>query len=595
MRPSRRTSLLIAAVASVTLMGAGLPAQGADTDLASGGNPPGGWIVNPEAYTSMFGGVGQGAPQGTLVADSGFRPYPHGFPLPNWGSAEDFAGNALVYGTPERITLDQFEKGQYTGPAPLNSLALRRSLGNGVCRDAKAIDPKTGECDLILGAELLAQMVETGGLGGHCFGMAAAAAALYNGQLPANQVGASGLGINAANPMDRPAIETITRLFGTQYLNPSIPSLAGAGQSPTEVVQTLIRELPSGQVPYVLTLIGKEGGHGITPYAVTDRGDGVYDIAVYDNNFPFRALAVTIDTKDDSFLYTSAINPNAPNYTWSTGNESTIALIPLTEVLGVQQCPVCRGADQGTLVAFNSVESANADQITVSLLDSDGNPLDPSLYRVLSNLNPDTKKQVSVPVIVVEPAVEFGILLRTGTLATSQPVEVYALSNGNSEYLLLEDVPSNNTIVFGVGRAETLFESGKASSPRMQQLYDGRTTSYDVNGHPIALPAQVMAHQKWDRTKQQVRYWSQAKRTLAWNVQVTGARESVEAGWVGLGVKVPPAAEILVDYSKASATIAPKAWVVAKDGSRTAITMQPVTQTLIEQTRKEIYVSQGPS
>jgi len=66
---------------------------------------------------------------------------------------------------------------------------------------------------LIFGAELLAEMVETAALGGHCFGMAASAAALYNGQLPANQVGASGLGINAVNPMRQPAVQSITRLF----------------------------------------------------------------------------------------------------------------------------------------------------------------------------------------------------------------------------------------------------------------------------------------------------------------------------------------------------------------------------------------------
>ena len=593
-RITRLAGALIAATA-IALTGTGLSAAtAADVDLASGGNAPGGWSVGSDVYAQIFGGANEGAPQGTLIADSGFRPYPHGFPLPNWGDAGDWAQNALVYGIPDRVTLTELKDGVFNGPAPLNSLALRRTLGDGVCRDPKAIDRKTGECELILGADLLAQVIETGGDGGHCFGMAAAAAALYNGQLPANQVGASGLGINGANPMRNAAVQTITRLFGTQYLNSNISNLAGDGQSPTAVVQTLVSELPAGKVPYVLTLIGDEGGHGITPYAVTDRGDGVYDIAVYDNNFPFQAHAVTVDTKDDSFVYTSATNPNAPDYTWSTANGSTIALIPLTEILSEQPCPVCRGKDKGTLVAFNSFETVNAESLFIYMLDTKGNPLSEDLYTLVAPLNPDTKRQTSYPIITVDPGVEFGVQVEARDLKATQPVEVYSLSNGNSEYLLVDAIPSNSSFVFEVKKDATLFVSSKPASPRMQQLYDGPTTSYDVNGHPLALPRGVLSHQKWYRSAKQVRYWSEAKSALKWNVQVSGVDNDGNAGWVGLGVTVPAGAEILVDYSGATGTVAPKAWVVAKGGSRTAIAMQPVTQSLIDSDRSQIYITQGP-
>lgn len=583
-------------VACFVLIGAALPASGApDSNLASGGNPPGGWIVDPSVYQNVFGNTGVGAPQGTLVADSGFRPYPHGFPMPNWGSAESFAQNAVVYGLPTRVTLAQLEKGQIPAQPPLNSLALRRSLGDGVCRDVKSIDPKTGRCDLILGAELLAQMIQTAGLGGRCFGLAAAAAALYNGQLPANQVGASGLGINAFNPMGTPAVQTITRLFGTQYLDPDVLPDAKAGQSPTQLVQTLIRTLPSGTVPFVLTVYGEIGGHGITPYAVLNRGNGVYDIAVYDNNFPFRALAVTVDTKTDSFVYTSATDPSSPSYTWSTANKSTMALVEVDDLLPQQPCPVCRGRDQGTMLAFNSWATVNSEAITIGLLNLEGEPLAADLYRVLNPLNPPTEAQQSTPLIIVDPGVDFLVAIQAGQLAESQPVEVYALSNGASQYLLLEELRSNSTTLFGVGDDSALFQSSRASSPRIQQLYDGRTTSYDVNGHPLALPKDVIVNQNWDRSRKQVRYSTTATRALTWNVQVTSVRDTGEAGWVALGVSVPAGAEILVDYSRASATRAPLAWIVAKGEDRTPLTMQPVTGNLIEQYRDEIYVTQGPS
>lgn len=587
---------LVTMVASIALVAATLPAATAsDTNLASGGNPPGGWVVDPAAYQQVFGNFGEGAPQGTVIADSGFRPYPHGFPVPNWGSAESFIENTLVFGGGTRVTLEQLEKNKATGPAPLNALALRRTLGDGVCRDKKSIDPKTGECDLILGAELLAQMIQTQGLGGHCFGIAAAAAALYNGQLPANQVGASGLGINALNPMLNPATQTITRLFGTQYLDPDVLPDAIAGQSPTQLVRTLIQTLPSGTVPFVLTVAGDVGGHGITPYAVLDRGNGLYDIAVYDNNFPLRALAVTVDTTTDSFVYTSAVNPGSPSYTWSTANESTIALVEIDDLLAQQPCPICRGKDQGTLLAFSSLSALNAEAVGISLLDLEGQPLAPSLYRVVSTLNPPTEETLNIPLIFVDPAVEFVVVIQAGQLSGSQSFEVYALSNGASQYLLLDDVRSNSTSVFAVGGDKSFFQSTKASSPRVQQLYDGPASSFDVNGHPLALPKEVTANQSWNRAKKQVRYNSSATRALAWNVQVTDTRASGDLDWVGLNVLVPVDGEILVDYSGASATKAPLAWVIAKDKSRTPINMQLVTPALIKQYGDALYAVQGPS
>jgi hypothetical protein len=74
MRPRLHRPVLVVLAAALALVGTALPASGApDTSLASGGNPPGGWIVDPSVYQSVFGNVGAGAPQGTVVADSGFR------------------------------------------------------------------------------------------------------------------------------------------------------------------------------------------------------------------------------------------------------------------------------------------------------------------------------------------------------------------------------------------------------------------------------------------------------------------------------------------------------------------------------------------
>jgi len=570
-------------------------AQEPTPDLISGGKPPAGWIANPELFGDFFGPLNEGAPQGTVIADSGFRPYPHGFPIPNWGAPQSFISSQLVYGTPSRLSFDTYAKGKVQPPAGLNALSLRRTFGDGVCRDPKSIDPKTGDCELIFGAELLAQSIETGATGGHCFGFAAAAAGLYNGQIPANQVGASGLGVNIANPMGDPAVQTITRLYGTQYFNQSVVDALG-GVPATEVVNTLISGLQGGTAPYILTVINREGGHAITPFAVLDRGEGIYDIAVYDNNFPMRARAVTVDTNDDTFTYTSAINPSAPGIEWSSGTEARIGLVSVADMLQEQTCPVCLGPDQGTLVTISPLKADNADQIGIRLVDPQGQPLDPSTYRGLSPLNPPTKAQITQPVVTIDPSVDrFGIVVETGDLSSKQSLELYAISNGEAQYVLLDELASNSETTFGVGGLDgTLFYSDAPSSPRILQLSDQPGVSFDVNGHPLELPANARIRQLWNTETERVIYESTAKKALRWNVQIGGLDNSGGNEYVGLNVRVPAGGRIVVDYTNASATAPPKAWVRDATGNREPITLQPVTEQLVNEYRDEIYVSEGP-
>ncbi len=595
----RRTPRFLAVTASITALvfTTLVPAHANNdpVDLVSGGKPPAGWTADPQFFDYLFGPLNEGAPQGTLIVDSGFRPYPHGFPIPNWGSGQDFVSSQLVYGTPSRLSLDAYEKNDVAPPAPLNALSLRRTFGDGVCRDPKSIDPKTGDCQLIFGAELLTQMIETAALGGHCFGFAAASQALYNGQIPANQVGASGLAINSANPMGNPAVQSITRLFGTQLFNANIQAINRGSTSPTEVVNTLIRDLAGGTAPYILSMFNDQGGHSITPFAVLDRGAGIYDIAVYDNNYPLRARAVTVDTTNDTFVYTSGLNPSSPGITWDGSTNGRIGLVPVSEALGLQTCPVCIGPDQGTLVTVSSLEAANADAISFALLDEEGQPLDESLYTVFSPLNPPTKERITQPVVSVSPGVNFIIAVTADDLARKQSLELYAISNGETQYLLLDELRSNSTSLFSVGRAEgTFFQSTAPSSPRILQLSDQPGVSFDVNGHPLNLPAEVKVEQQWNTESERIEYRSNAKRALRWNVQIGGLDSSGGQEYVGLNVRVPAGAKIVVDYTEASASVPPKAWVRTADGERLPFTLQPVTEQLINEYRDELYVTRGP-
>jgi len=587
----------VLAIFTILLLGIGFtPASAGDTDLMSGGNPPGGWTVAPEVYYEMFGSLGTNSPQGTVVSDSGFRPYPHGFPIPNWGDRESFIESQLIYGTPGRLSLQSLQSGKVQSPTALNSLSLRRMFGDGVCRNVKAIDPKTGSCELIFGAELLVDMIETSAEGGHCFGMAVVAAALYNGQLPANQVGASGLGINAANQMGQPAVQSITRLYGTQLFDPAIKTAFMADKAPSEILQTLIADLQGGTVPYVLSFIGSDGGHAVTPFAILDRGNGLFDIAVYDNNFPMRARAVTVDTVAETFTYRSSLNPSTPGIEWSTQNDSVLGLVPIDLTLKTQSCPVCLGPDQGTLVALTSINEDNDGQIGLRLVGQDGQPLDSSLYSVNSPLNPPGEDQVSQPIITVKPGVEFGVVLVVGKLASAQPMEIYAMSNGQSQYTLIDELKSNSINTLGVGKdGTTIFVSSKVSSPRILQLSDQPKASFDINGHPLLLPPEVTAFQEWNYKKDRVEYSSNAKKSLVWNIQIGELDMNGASDFVGLKVKVPAGGKLVVDYSRVSKSSPPQAWVQTASGQRTNITLELVTEQLIDTYRDQLYELVGPN
>jgi hypothetical protein len=117
--------------------------------------------------------------------------------------------------------------------------------------------------------------------------------------------------------------------------------------------------------------------------------------------------------------------------------------------------------------------------------------------------------------------------------------------------------------------------------------------SFDVNGHPLNLPADVQVDQRWNTATERVEYRSNAKKALRWNVQVGGLDDDGGREYVGLNVRVPAGAKIVVDYTKASATVPPKAWVKTANGERRPVSMQPVTKQLINAYRDEIYVSTG--
>jgi len=72
-------------------------------------------------------------PSGTIVVDSGFRPYPNGLPYAGFG--DSLSANALFFDTPD----EQLQE--------ISSSTMRSLYGDGVCVSNKRLGPK-GPCAL---------------------------------------------------------------------------------------------------------------------------------------------------------------------------------------------------------------------------------------------------------------------------------------------------------------------------------------------------------------------------------------------------------------------------------------------------------------
>jgi len=115
--------------------------------------------------------------------------------------------------------------------------------------------------------------------------------------------------------------------------------------TPNQILNDLINDLkPNPSQTYTITFWKSDftGGHAVTPYAVENKGAGMFDVLIYDNNWPGQTRSIVFDTNTDSWTYNAAVNPNEPDSLYQgDAKTKTISLSPTSPGLGTQQCPFC--------------------------------------------------------------------------------------------------------------------------------------------------------------------------------------------------------------------------------------------------------------
>ena len=265
-----------------------------------------------EPMTEEPSGEATGLPAsapGDLVYDFGFVPESNGFSFPNYG--DDIPATNLT------------------------AAEMRRMFGDQVCADLNG-----EECILTPPAEQWMEQVNGSMGGGHCEGMAVLSLMMYTGQVPASDFGgslASDLDIN-----DEFLQRELAYWWATQTVAPTNESVIRG--TPMEILE-VIRQMDVNGETYTIGIYDDKGsGHAVTPFGVEDKGDGLYAILVYDNNYPGETRELFVDSRDNSWTYETSINPQVQSDVWS-GNADTMSLdlTPTSARVEQQVCPFCSG------------------------------------------------------------------------------------------------------------------------------------------------------------------------------------------------------------------------------------------------------------
>ncbi len=250
--------------------------------------------------------------QGTLTADTGFRPKPNGFNFPNWGEGENPEGK-------------------------LTANDAQCLFGDGVCEKVAG-----GTCKPTPAARLWIDEMNRSMNGGHCEGLAALSAAFQSGKMQAGPYGGpSAFDLKVGNGT---LLRMISTLYTTQYLDPLRSAAAKTkDMSMRQTIDTLVQAMQSKKDTLTLGIYGEEGGHALTPYAVEDVGAGRFLIHVYDNNYPGVGNVVEVDTGADTWRYAgAALNPAEASAPWEGKGPGSMDLGSQSLRFQPLECPFCK-------------------------------------------------------------------------------------------------------------------------------------------------------------------------------------------------------------------------------------------------------------
>jgi len=233
----------------------------------------------------------------------------------------------------------------------------------------------TANCVVYPAAQQWIDQINEALAGGHCEGMAVLSRLIYDGGVTLTDLdpdAGSTFDLSRENPAVLSAIEY---WWATQMVQPVQEAYQSYQElEPSEIASRLAEGLIS-EAGFTLGIYSDQGGHAVTPIAVTDEGDGIA-IHVYDNNFPGTVQRIMIDPDAEQWSYAmGSTNPDAETGGWE-GGQGTIELTPMeSRMTRPYPAPFGEG-DEGVKTSHIMVTSSDSDAELHVIMTVDGQVYD---------------------------------------------------------------------------------------------------------------------------------------------------------------------------------------------------------------------------
>jgi len=178
---------------------------------------------------------------------------------------------------------------------------------------------------------------------GHCDGMATTSLRIFQGKdvldgqaAPYGLNENSGIQVNWQGESFETTLRRNIAFFFTEQLTNPVKFYKNVvrRQLPSEIKDQLSAILADGRNPATLFINQADKGHTVTPYAISDEGNGIYYIWVYDNNkHDDSSRYVVIDTINETWSYRSTYYGNADTH--------SLGFVPISVYAERPKCSWC--------------------------------------------------------------------------------------------------------------------------------------------------------------------------------------------------------------------------------------------------------------
>jgi len=253
-----------------------------------------------------------------VVSDSGFNVKTDGFAFENYESAPDIVN--------------------------LKPNDMRRLFGDKAC-----IRITNNDCTVTPPVLQWMNDVNAAMDNGHCEGMAVTSLHLYHHLLQPTMFGGDKTDLLPLKANQRLQSE-IAYWWATQRTMPTYTNVVHA--KPSQLIKLLADSLRQGQNASIFYTVGiymrdMSGGHAVTPVSITDLGNNVVGLNIYDNNYPQELRTITVDLTSEKWHYAASNDPNDQSALYEGDAEShSLEITPSQPRLEVQNCDFCDATTQ---------------------------------------------------------------------------------------------------------------------------------------------------------------------------------------------------------------------------------------------------------